>query len=39
VALPAARKYRAAIVAATVGVATFCAWALVVAPLGEQFGI
>ena len=39
VALPASRRYRAAIVAATAGVATFCAWALLIAPLGEQFGI
>ena len=38
-ALPAARKYRAAIVAVVIGLATFCAWALLVAPLGDQFGI
>lgn len=39
VALPASRRYRAAIVAAVVGVALFCAWALLIAPLGDQFGI
>jgi hypothetical protein len=39
VALPASQKYRAAIVAVVIGLATFCAWALVVAPLGDQFGI
>jgi hypothetical protein len=39
VALPASRRYRAAIVVTFVGLATFCAWALLIAPLGEQFGI
>jgi hypothetical protein len=39
VALPASRRYRAAIGAVVIGLATFCAWALVVAPLGDQFGI
>jgi hypothetical protein len=39
VALPAARRYYLAMAAAAVGVATFCSWALVIAPLGDQFGI
>ena len=39
VALPASRRYYLAIAAAVVGLATFCAWALLIAPLGEQFGI
>jgi hypothetical protein len=39
VALPASRRYRAAIAAVVVGLATFCAWALLIAPLGDQFGI
>jgi hypothetical protein len=39
VALPASRRYYLAIAAAVVGLATFSAWALLIAPLGEQFGI
>jgi hypothetical protein len=39
VALPTSRRYRAAIVAVVLGLATFCGWALLVAPLGDQFGI
>jgi hypothetical protein len=39
VALPASRRYLLAIFAALAGVALFCAWALLVAPLGDQFGI
>jgi hypothetical protein len=39
VALPASRRYWAAIAAVVVGLATFCAWALLIAPLGDQFGI
>lgn len=39
VALPLTGKHRAAIVAVVLGVAVFCAWALLVAPLGDQFGI
>ena len=37
--LPLVRWYLAAIAAALLGLAAFCAWALLVAPLGEQFGI
>lgn len=39
IVLPLVRWYRAAIVAVVLGLAAFCAWALVMAPLGEQFGI
>jgi hypothetical protein len=39
VALPASRRYRAAIAAVVVGLVTLCAWALLIAPLGDQFGI
>jgi hypothetical protein len=39
VALPASRRYYLAIAAAVLGLATFCAWALLIAPLGDQFGI
>src|SRR5918998_294154 len=34
VALPASRRYYLAIAAAVVGLATFCAWGLLIAPLG-----
>jgi hypothetical protein len=39
VVLPLIRWYRAAIFAVFVGLAGFCAWALLMAPLGDQFGI
>jgi hypothetical protein len=39
VVLPLARWYKTAIVAVVLGLAAFCAWALMMAPLGEQFGI
>jgi hypothetical protein len=39
VVLPILGKYRAAIVVVALGLSAFCAWALLVAPLGEQFGI
>jgi hypothetical protein len=39
VILPILGKYRAAIVVVVLGLSAFCAWALLVAPLGEQFGI
>ena len=39
VVLPLVRWYRTAIVAVVIGLAAFCAWALLMAPLGEQFGI
>jgi hypothetical protein len=39
VVLPLVRWYRTAIFAVLVGLAAFCAWALVMAPLGELFGI
>lgn len=37
--LPLVRWYYAAIAAAVLSLAAFCAWALMMAPLGEQFGI
>jgi hypothetical protein len=37
--LPLVRWYRAAMVVVVVGLAAFCAWALLMAPLGDQFGI
>jgi hypothetical protein len=39
VVLPLVRWYRTAILAVLVGLAAFCAWALLMAPLGDQFGI
>jgi hypothetical protein len=39
VVLPVVRWYRTAILAVLVGLAAFCAWALLMAPLGDQFGI
>jgi hypothetical protein len=39
VVLPLARWYRTAIVVVAIGLAAFCGWALLMAPLGEQFGI
>ena len=33
------RRYYPAVAAAVVGLGLFCAWALLMAPLGEQFGI
>jgi hypothetical protein len=39
VVLPIVRSHRAAIGAVVLGVAAFCAWALMMAPLGDQFGI
>jgi hypothetical protein len=39
VVLPLVRWYRAAMLAVVIGVAAFCAWALTMAPLGDQFGI
>jgi hypothetical protein len=37
--LPLVRRYHLAIAAAVLGLAAICAWALMMAPLGEQFGI
>jgi hypothetical protein len=39
VVLPLVRWYYAAVAAVVLGLAAFCAWALLMAPLGEQFGI
>lgn len=39
VVLPLVRWYRSAMFAVVVGLAAFCAWALLMAPLGDQFGI
>jgi hypothetical protein len=39
VVLPLVRRYYAAMAVAVVGLAAFCAWALLMAPLGHQFGI
>jgi hypothetical protein len=39
IVLPLVRRYHVAIAVAVVGLAAFCAWALMMAPLGEQFGI
>jgi hypothetical protein len=39
VVLPLVRWYYAAIAAVLLGLVAFCAWALMMAPLGEQFGI
>jgi hypothetical protein len=39
VVLPLVSWYRAAMLAVVIGVAAFCAWALTMAPLGDQFGI
>jgi hypothetical protein len=39
VVLPLVRRYRSAMFTVVVGLAAFCAWALLMAPLGEQFGI
>ena len=37
--LPLVRWYRTAIFAVVFGLGAFCAWALLLAPLGDQFGI
>ena len=37
--LPLVRRYYAAMAAVILGLAAFCAWALLMAPLGDQFGI
>jgi hypothetical protein len=37
--LPLARRYRTAVLVVVLGLAAFCAWALLMAPLGHQFGI
>jgi hypothetical protein len=39
VVLPLVRWYYAAVAAVVLGLAAFCAWALLMAPLGDQFGI
>lgn len=39
VVLPLVRWYRTAMFAVVLGLAAFCAWALLIAPLGDQFGI
>lgn len=39
VVLPLVRWYYAAIAAVLLGLVAVCAWALMMAPLGEQFGI
>lgn len=39
VGLPLLRRHTAAIVAVVLGLAVFCAWALMISPLGDQFGI
>jgi hypothetical protein len=39
VVLPLVRWYRVAMIAVVLGLAAFCAWALLMAPLGDQFGI
>lgn len=39
VVLPLLRRHTAAIVAVVLGLAAFCAWALMISPLGDQFGI
>jgi hypothetical protein len=39
VVLPLVRWYYAAIAVVVLGLAAFCAWALLMAPLGDQFGI
>jgi hypothetical protein len=39
IVLPLVRWYRVAIVAVVLGLGAFCAWALLMAPLGHQFGI
>ena len=39
VVLPLVRWYYAAVAAVLLGLAAFCAWALMMAPLGDQFGI
>jgi len=39
VALPVERRYYAAMGAVIVGLTAFCAWALLVAPLGHNLGI
>jgi hypothetical protein len=39
VVLPLVRRYRAAMFAVVLGLAAFCAWALLLAPLGDQIGI
>jgi hypothetical protein len=39
VVLPLVRWYHVAIAAVVLGLAAFCAWALLMAPLGDQFGI
>ena len=37
--LPLLHRHTAGIVAVALGLAAFCAWALLVSPLGDQFGI
>jgi hypothetical protein len=39
VVLPLVRRYYTAMVVVVIGLAAFCAWALLMAPLGDQFGI
>ncbi len=39
VVLPLVRRYHAAIAVVVIGLAAFCAWALLMAPLGHQFGL
>jgi hypothetical protein len=39
VVLPLVRWYYTAIAVVVLGLAAFCAWALLMAPLGDQFGI
>ena len=39
VALPVERRYYAAMASVVLGLAAFCSWALMMAPLGHQFGI
>lgn len=39
VVLPLVRRYHAAIAVVVLGLAAFCAWALLMAPLGDQFGL
>jgi hypothetical protein len=37
--LPLLHRYHLAVAAAVIGLGLFCAWALLMAPLGDQFGI
>jgi hypothetical protein len=39
VVLPLVRRYYTAMAIIVIGLAAFCAWALMMAPLGHQFGI